>query len=291
MNVFSSFEKININVTSATIHARVGGSGPALLLLHGYPQTHVMWHVLVDELAKFYRVVVPDLRGYGDSVSFDHDFTFRTMARDQVELMSHLGFNKFDVVAHDRGARTAHRMVLDYPSIVRSIALLDILPTLEVWRTMDDWLAKRYYHWMFLSQPGDMPQKLINSDPVMFLHAALLGLSGKNNTFDPRALAEYERAAKNPDVVAAWCGDYTEGASTDLEHDRADEQRTSDIPCLVLWGTQGVVAHHIDPLKSWQFWFPKAVGHAINAGHFLVEEKPAQVLKYLKMHLNDSTYF
>jgi haloacetate dehalogenase len=289
--VFSSFEEININVSSATIHARVGGSGPALLLLHGYPQTHVMWHVIVDELAKFYYVVVPDLRGYGDSIAFDDDFTFRTMALDQVELMKHLGFKEFDVVAHDRGARTAHRMVLDHPSIVSSIALLDILPTLEVWRTMDDWLAKRYYHWMFLSQPGGMPQKLINSDPVMFLHAALLGLSSKNDTFDPRALAEYERAAKNPSVVAAWCSDYTEGASTDLEHDREDEQRTSEIPCLVLWGNQGVVAHHVDPLKSWQVWFPKAAGHAIEAGHFLVEEKPIEVLRYLKMHLSGSTNF
>ena len=126
--MFSSFEEINIDVSSAIIHARVGGSGPALLLLHGYPQTHVMWHVIVDELAKFYRVVVPDLRGYGDSIAFDDDFTFRTMALDQVELMKHLGFKEFDVVAHDRGARTAHRMVLDHPSIVSSIALLDILP-------------------------------------------------------------------------------------------------------------------------------------------------------------------
>jgi haloacetate dehalogenase len=285
-NVFSDFEEIDITVANATIHARVGGNGPPLLLLHGYPQTHVMWHVIADDLAKSHRVVVPDLRGYGDSVAHDGDFTFRAMAQDQVNLMAHLGFTRFDVVSHDRGARTGHRMVLDHPNSVRSIALLDILPTLDVWRTMDDWLAKRYYHWMFLSQPGDMPQTLINSNPVKFLHAALLGLSGRSDIFDPRALAEYERGAKNPDVVAAWCADYTEGASTDLDHDCANMGQTSDIPCLILWGRQGVVAHHVDPLKTWQAWFPKAIGHAIDAGHFLVEEKPTQVLKSLQMHLN-----
>jgi len=286
MNVFAGFKEIDVDVAGAAIHARIGGSGPPLLLLHGYPQTHVMWHVIVDELAKSHSVVMADLRGYGDSVAYDGDFTFRAMARDQVDLMKHLGFARFDAVAHDRGARSAHRMVLDYPEAVRSIALLDILPTLDVWRTMDDWLAKRYYHWMFLSQPGYMPQTLINSNPVMFLHAALLGLSGKKDAFDPLALAEYEMAAKNPDVVAAWCGDYFEGAGTDIDHDRADMGRTNDIPCLVLWGSQGVVAHHVDPLMAWQAWFPKAEGHAIDAGHFLVEEKPTEVLRSLEKHLS-----
>lgn len=283
--MFSGFEEIDIDVAGATIHARVGGSGPPLLLLHGYPQTHVMWHGIAEDLAKVHRVVVPDLRGYGESVVRDGDFTFRAMARDQVGLMKHLGFTRFDVVAHDRGARTAHRMVLDHQSVVRSVALLDILPTLDVWNTMDHWLAKRYYHWMFLAQQGDMPQTLINSNPVIFLHSALLGLSGQTGIFDPRALAEYERAARNPDVVAAWCGDYTAGATTDLDHDRANIGQKSDVPCLILWGSKGVVAHHIDPLMAWQVWFPKAVGHAVDAGHFLVEEKPTDVLSSLKMHL------
>ena len=164
--------------------------------------------------------------------------------------------------------------------------MLEIVRSLVVWRTIEVVLEKRYYHWMFLSQPVDMPQTLINGNPVKFLHAALLGLSGRSDIFDPHALAEYERAAKNPNVVAAWCGDYTEGASTDLDHDRADMGRTSEIPCLVLWGRQGVVAHHVDPLITWQAWFPMAVGQAIDAVHFLVEEKPAQVLKSLEMHLS-----
>lgn len=283
--MFSGFEEIDIPLTGATIHARVGGAGEPLLLLHGYPQTHVMWHGIADELAKTHRVIVADLRGYGDSIAHDKDFSFRAMARDQVELMQALGHSRFDVVAHDRGARTAHRMTLDHPHAVRSVALIDILPTLDVWRTMDDWLAKRYYHWMFLAQPGEMPHRLICGDPILFLHSALIGLSGAVDLFHPDAMAAYERAASNPSVVAAWCGDYSAAASIDLDHDRMDLGRTNPIPCLVLWGGKGVVDHHLDPVTAWQAWFPNATGHAIDAGHFLVEERPAEVLNALRHHL------
>lgn len=282
--MFAGFEELDIALGGATIHARVGGAGEPLLLLHGYPQTHVMWHGIAGELAKSNRVVVADLRGYGDSLCHDGDFTFRAMANDQVALMAHLGHSRFHVVAHDRGARTTHRMALDHPASVRSVALFDILPTLDVWRTMDDWLARRYYHWLFLSQPGDMPRRLISGDPVLFLHSALSGLSAPLDMFDAAALAEYERAARNPDVVAAWCADYTAAATTDLDHDRTDLGKTIDIPCLVLWGARGVVAHHVDPLDAWRAWFPKANGHAVDAGHFLVEERPAEVLRALAAH-------
>jgi len=288
--VFHNFEQINVDVEGATIHAQVGGTGPPLLLLHGYPQTHVMWHGVVDDLARTHRVIVADLRGYGDSVALDGDFTFRAMARDQVALMAHLGFGEFDVIAHDRGARTAHRMTLDHPAAVRSLVLIDILPTLDVWRTMDDFLALKYYHWMFLAQPGDMPATLINGDPIAFLHAALIGLAGPNAPFAPAAMAAYERAAKNPNVVAAWCGDYRSGATTDLDHDRADLGKTNTIPCLVLWGEKGVVAHHIDPLGAWQAWFPHATGQAMEAGHFVVEEKPDAFLAVIKNHLHRLTH-
>ena len=283
--MFVGFETLDVTVSGATIHARVGGKGEPLLLLHGYPQTHVMWHVIAEELVKSYRVVAADLRGYGDSVAREGNFTFRAMAQDLIEMMRQLGYTNFHVVAHDRGARTAHRMTLDHPEAVRSIALLDILPTLDVWRTMDDWLARRYYHWMFLSQPGEMPYRLINSDPVLFLHSALIGLSGETKLFAKEAMAEYERAARNPAVIAAWCGDYTAAATTDLEHDREDFGRTSLIPCLVLWGSRGVVAHHLDPVIAWQAWFPAAAGRAVEAGHFLVEERPAEVLEALLEHL------
>lgn len=283
--MFRGFDEIDVALPNATIHARVGGEGAPLLLLHGYPQTHVMWHTIAEELAQSYRVIVPDLRGYGDSIAKDDNFTFRAMAQDQVSLMEHLGHLSFHVISHDRGARTAHRMALDHPNAVQSVALLDILPTLDVWRTMDDWLATRYYHWTFLAQPGEMPRRLISYNPILFLHSALLGLSGSKELFDKQALAEYERAASKPDVVAAWCGDYSAAATLDLEHDRANMGETSQIPCLVLWGSKGVVDHHIDPVEAWQAWFPNATGHAIEAGHFLVEERSEDVLEALLNHL------
>ena len=283
--MFSGFQEIDVDVSDATIHARVGGDGPPVLLLHGYPQTHVMWHVVVEDLAKTHRVVVADIRGYGDSVDKTDDFTFRAMAQDQVDLMRHLGHETFHVVSHDRGSRTAHRMVLDHPDVVQSLVLMDILPTLDVWRTMDDWLAQRYYHWLFLAQPGDMPRRLINADPICYLHAALLGLAGSKEIFHSRALAEYERAARKPSVVGAWCADYTAAANADRVHDAQDEGRTSDIPCLVLWGQRGVIARHIHPLDAWRAWFPNVTGHDIDAGHFLVEERPDEVLAAVSQHL------
>lgn len=283
--MFAGFDVTDVALPGATIRARIGGTGEPLLLLHGYPQTHAMWHVIAEDLARTYRVVAADLRGYGASVAQDGDFSFRAMARDQLALMRQLGHSRFHLVAHDRGARTAHRLALDHPEALRSVTLIDILPTLDVWRTMDDWLARRYYHWLFLSQPGDMPRRLINSDPILFLHSALIGLAGAPDIFAAEALAEYERAARNPAVVAAWCGDYTAAATIDLDHDRADLGRRLAIPCLVLWGSRGVVAHHLDPLDAWRAWFPQAQGQALDAGHFLVEERPAEVLRLLARHL------
>lgn len=286
--MFHGFEEIEITLPGAVIHAKIGGAGAPLLLLHGYPQTHVMWHTIAEDLAKSYRVILADLRGYGASLAHDGDFSFRAMARDQVALMAQLGYDRFHVIAHDRGARTAHRLSLDHPEAVQSLVLIDILPTLDVWRIMDAWLAKRYYHWLFLAQPGDMPQRLIESDPILFLHNALLGLSGQPEMFHPEALNAYETAAMMPSVIAAWCGDYRAAATVDLEHDRADEGRTSEIPCLILWGEKGVVAHHLDPVDTWRRWFPQATGQAIEAGHFLVEERPADVLRLVSAHLKHS---
>ncbi|MFY0615993.1 alpha/beta fold hydrolase [Shimia sp.] len=283
--MFSGFSEIDIPLAGATIHAKVGGQGAPLLLLHGFPQTHVMWHVIAEQLAERYRVIVPDLRGYGDSTALDGDMTFRAMAADQVAVMRALGHERFHLVSHDRGARTAHRMVLDHPEAVLSVALMDILPTLDVWRTMDDWLAKKYYHWMFLAQPGGMPQALINSDPVMYMRSALVGLSGDVGMFHPAAMAAYESAAGKPSVVDAWCRDYAAGAGVDLEHDRADEGRQFDMPCLILWGTKGAIDHHVDPLETWKAWFPKAVGQGFAAGHFLIEERPEEVLAAVLGHL------
>ncbi|MEM1375621.1 MAG: alpha/beta hydrolase [Pseudomonadota bacterium] len=284
--MFEGFEIREIEVSTARIHLRVAGDGPPLLLLHGYPQTHAMWHAVAPELALTHRVVAADLRGYGASRARDGDFTFRAMARDMVEVMGALGAEAFDVIAHDRGARAAHRMALDTPGAVRTLALLDILPTLDVWRTMDDWLARRYWHWTFLAQRTGMPERMICADPVAFLHDTLRGLSGALGTFHPDALAAYEAAARQPETVAAWCADYAAGADEDVAMDRADCGATRDTPCLILWGRKGVVGHHLDPVEAWRAWFPQATGASIDAGHFLVEEAHAATLSALQAHLD-----
>ncbi|WP_068262002.1 alpha/beta fold hydrolase [Janibacter limosus] len=285
MTLVEGLTRVEVPVDGALIHARVGGSGPALLLLHGYPQTGAMWHRVLPGLMADHTVVVPDLRGYGASRVLDGDLTFRAMARDQVSVMRHLGHDGFHVVAHDRGARAAHRLVLDHPGLVRSIALLDILPTLEVWARMDAALALSYYHWAFLAKGGGLPQRLIGADPVAFLHDSLTGLSGPLEIFDPRAHAAYEEAAALPSVVDAWCRDYAAGATTDREHDLLDRGRSVDLPALVLWGSKGVLATGDDPLEVWRALLPRVTGGSVEAGHFLVEERPQDVLAWVRPHL------
>jgi len=284
-DLFPGFETRSFDTGEAEIFARIGGSGPPVALLHGYPQTHAMWHRVAGDLAADHLVVAPDLRGYGDSLALDGDYSFRAMARDMVAVMAALGHDSFHVVSHDRGARTAHRMLLDSADRVASVVLLDILPTLDVWRLMDRWLAMRYFHWLFLAQPGDMPRRLISQDPITFLHATLAGLAGSLDVFDPEALAEYERAARNPSVVAAWCGDYAAGATVDPEHDRQDLGRTRSLPSLLLWGEHGVVGARTDPVTAWRAWLPDITGRPVDAGHFLVEERPDVVLPALRNHL------
>lgn len=284
-DLFAGFRTVDVPVPGGFAHARAGGAGRPLLLLHGYPQTHAMWHAIAPALAETRTVVAADVRGYGDSRVSGDDFTFRAMASDAHALMTALGHETYDVAGHDRGARVTHRLALDFPAAVRSVALLDILPTLDVWRLMDEWLAKRYWHWMFLPQGGGLPETLIGHDPVFFLHHSFAGLSGSLEMFDPRALAAYEAAAKRPEVVRAWCGDYRAAAGPDLEHDRADAGRRLDVPALVLWGGNGVVGRQEDPIALWRKHFPRARGHEIDAGHFLAEERPGEVLAALKEHL------
>lgn len=283
--MFPDFVSQDVPVPDGVVHARVGGDGPPVLLLHGFPQTHAMWHHLAPVLAEEFTVVAADLRGYGRSRTSSEDYTFRAMAAEQVEVMRALGHDRFSVVGHDRGARTAHRMAMDFPGTVRSVALLDILPTLDVWRSMDAWLVQRYYHWAFLAQGGGLPQTLINHDPVYFVRRTLQGLSGTEVPFDPAAVAEYEAAARDPDVVDAWCRDYRAAAGPDVEIDEADEHEERDVPTLVLWGSKGRVGAREDPLELWRRPFPRAGGFAVAAGHFLAEEQPEEVDAAVLAHL------
>ncbi|GAA1846669.1 alpha/beta hydrolase [Pseudonocardia ailaonensis] len=278
------------------IHGTRGGEGPPLLLLHGFPQSHVMWAPVARELAASHTVVATDLRGYGGSdrppAGDDHaGYSFRAMAADQAEVMAELGFDRFAVVGHDRGARVTHRLALDHPSRVERLALLDILPTEYVYAHVDRVVATAYYHWFFYIQPAPMPERLLDADPIAYLHS-LLGSWGTGlDSHPPEALAEYERAFADPQARHAMLEDYRAAASVDLEHDAAGELITART--LVLWGARGLVARNADLQgeDALAVWRRKAAdglaeGHEIpDAGHFLVEENLPATLSALRTFL------
>lgn len=265
-----------------------GGSGPPLLLLHGYPQTHFMWHAVAPALAEHFTVVAPDLRGYGDSstppAGDDHSgYSFRAMARDQVELMRALGFERFGVAGHDRGARVVHRMALDYPSKVERAALLDILPTRTAFAHTDKDFATHTYHWFFLIQPDGLPERMIGCDPGYYMREKLARWSADGFAFSPEALAEYERCFARPEVIHATCEDYRAGASIDLEHDEADIERRLECPLLVLWGGKGRLPRVLgDLLEVWRERAVDVRGRALDSGHFVAEERPNETARELQ---------
>ena len=276
-----------------TVHAAVGGQGPPVLLLHGFPQTHVMWHRVAPALARTRTVVAADLRGYGDSAKpppgEDHaGYSFRAMAADQHALMAALGHERYAVVGHDRGARVAHRLALDEPAAVTHVALLDILPTAHVYGSVDRRLATAYYHWFFFIQPAPVPERLIAGDPVGYLHSLLGGWGSGLDVYDPAALAEYERCFGDPVARSAMLEDYRAGASVDLEHDGVDTAagRQVEAPTLVLWGSRSSVGRgRDDPLAVWRTRAGNVTGQALDAGHFLAEERPAETLAALEQFL------
>jgi haloacetate dehalogenase len=276
---FPGFDVVDTDVGGITIHARAGGSGPPVLLLHGYPQTHVMWSAVAPALAREHTVVVADLRGYGDSGKppagpDSAAYSKRAMAADQVALMARLGFRTFSACGHDRGARVVHRMCLDQPEVVQRAAVLDIVPTSYVYSRADEELARRYWHWFFLIQPPDLPERLIGADPEFFLRAVLPRWAGPGFAFDERAVTEYVRAFCDPAAIAASCADYRAGAGPDLEHAAGDGARRVACPLLVLWGSQGFVGTHYDVLPVWQEFAADVRGAALDCGHFLPEEQP-----------------
>ena len=284
--LFPRFDSHRVRTSGAEIHCVVGGSGPPLLLLHGYPQTHAMWHKIAPRLALRFTVVCSDLRGYGDSSKpdggTDHvNYSKRAMAADQVEVMRALGFARFRLAGHDRGGRVAHRLCLDHPHAVERVAVLDISPTRIMYAGTDKAFATAYYHWFFLIQPFDLPERLIGADPVYYLHKKLAGWSSGLHHFDRRALAEYERCFADRETIHATCEDYRAAAAIDLQHDAADADARIGCPLLVLWGTKGVVNRLFDPIADWRSAARDVRGKALVSGHFLAEEAPEETLAEL----------
>lgn len=284
--MFAGFETKDIQTTGTSIRARVGGSGPPLLLLHGFPQTHVIWHKIAPALAERFTVVAADLRGYGDSGKPPSNVTHmphskRAMAQDQVEVMRELGFRRFCVAGHDRGGRVAHRMALDHPERVDRLAVLDIVPTHKIFSTVTKDLAIGYYHWFFLIQDNDLPETLIGHDPVYYLMSKLNHWGADPDAFTDEALEAYVRAFCNPEAIHAACEDYRAGASIDLEHDEADLATKIACPLLALWGEKGLMDRLYDILETWRERASDVRGRGLNCGHFLPEEAPEETLAEL----------
>jgi haloacetate dehalogenase len=287
--MFEGFEKTRIDVNGVNIHLRYAGSGPPVLLLHGYPQTHVEWHKVAPVLKEHFTVVCPDLRGYGDSdkpPSDDADFsTFckRTTAADQVAVMRALGFDSFHLVGHDRGVRVGLRMALDHPDAVRSFVNLDVVPSQDSFEAMDAQLAFSWFHWHLMRQPAPFPETLIGANPQYYLDFLLDSWTSVEGAVTPDAYAEYLRCFCNPDTIRATCADYR-GVSLDLEHDAADRGKKLHCPVLVLWG--GVMPKRpgwqtggsLDMLDVWRKRAHDVIGKQMHCGHFIPEERPQELV-------------
>ena len=286
---FAGFELQQIQTQGAHAAVRVGGrpDGPALVLLHGFPQTHVMWHRVARELAPHFTLVLPDLRGYGDSShapgASDHStYSKRAMAQDVIDVVDALGIDTFFLCGHDRGGRVAHRLAVDHPARVRRLCVIDIAPTLDMYARTDMAFARAYYHWFHLIQPAPLPELMIGGNALTYLHTKLGGWGSKQDGarlphIEPQALAEYERCFCRTEAIHSACEDYRASAGIDLDHDRESRERGQRIACdtLVLWGERGVVQKLFDPLALWQAQCAGTVsGQAMPAGHFIPEELP-----------------
>lgn len=282
--MFNHFQVQVVERDGVRLHTRVGGEGSPLLLLHGHPQSMAMWHKVLPALAARHRVVLMDLRGYGDSSRPAPDaqhlnHSKREMALDAVAVMRAHGFERFDVLAHDRGARVAHRLAADHPQAVQRLMLLDIAPTLAMYANTTEAFARAYWHWFALIQPAPLPEALIDSDPVRYVRSVMGGRHAGLAPFTPDALAEYERCAAIAGTGTSICEDYRASAGIDLEHDRLDVQarRRLTQPLRVLWGEHGAVGRCFDVLALWRERATQVTGMALPCGHYLAEELPEQV--------------
>lgn len=279
---FPNFQNKKITTSETEINLVIGGQGPPLLLIHGYPQSHIMWHKVAPTLAKKYTVVASDLRGYGDSGKPKTDaehypYSKRAMAKDQVEIMAALGFDKFKVIGHDRGARVAHRMALDYPEKIEKLVLLDILPTLWLYDHTDQAFATNYWHWFFLIQPYPVPEILI-SNSSDFMEKAIFGPLSASGACTLESIAAYSRTVHDKAILHASCEDYRAGATIDLVHDRADFEARIQCPLLILWGAKNTAYQKQDVLSIWREKAINVSGKAVDSGHFIAEEVPENLL-------------
>ena len=288
VELFPGFAHSTVDVGDGiSIHCAHGGSGPPLLLVHGYPQTHAIWHKVASDLARDFSVVCADLRGYGDSSKPaglpDHsNYSKRAMALDLVRLMKSFGFERFAVVGHDRGGRVSHRMARDHRDVVTRLCVLDISPTLTMYGNTTKEFAQAYYHWFFLIQPSPNPETLIGHDPKFYLRWKTGGYGKRGHAhFTDAAYAEYERCYREPAAIHGTCEDYRASASIDLEHDRADLAEKITCPLLVLWGEDGVVHRLFKPIDDWRAVATDVRGKALPCGHYIPEEAPAAMMAEL----------
>lgn len=280
------FTYSTIKTQGAEINIASAGNGTPLLLLHGYPQNHLMWHKIAPALSKKFHVICPDLRGYGDSSKPASDSTHspyskREMAKDMVDVMQQMGYKHFNVAGHDRGARVTHRMALDYPEKVLKAAVLDIVPTYDIFKQIDQTVATGYYHWFFLIQDNNVPEHLIGADPDFYLNDKLNRWSTYPERFDANIVKDYLRCFRKPETIHSSCEDYRAAASIDLEHDKADLDHKIECPLLVLWGEHGMMGKHFDMLDIWAKKANTVTGKGLDSGHFLTEEAPEETLENL----------
>ena len=277
MSTIAGFAHSVAAVNGQQIAYAHGGSGPPLLLLHGFPQTHMMWHAVAPILATHYTVIVPDLRGYGASSKplGTASYSFRAMAADQIALMQHLNFERFHLVGHDRGARTAHRLALDVADAVKTLTLMDIVPTHLLLNDLNRQVAQAYYHWFFLAQPSPFPETLIGHDPDAYFESCLLGWGAAQlSDFAPGALAAYRAAWRNPDCIRGMCEDYRAALAIDFDDDAADLNRRITCPALVMWGADGAMARAYDVPGTWADRLTNTTAAPIPGGHFFVDQHP-----------------
>jgi haloacetate dehalogenase len=291
-DLFPGFVRVNVDVDGARIHAVTAGNGPPLLLLHGFPQSHVCWHRVAAPLAERFAVVIPDMPGYGDSKGPPPDdkhleYSKRATAKRMVEFMRKLGHERFAIAGHDRGGRVAYRLALDFPDTLTRLVILDIVPTLEIAEATDYKRALSSWYWSFLAQPAPLPERLISAESEFLLNEMIKGWHVEG-VFDPRALAEYHRGFRTYSVIQAFCEDYRAGMSTDLDFDRADRDAGRKIKCpvSVIWGQRGTHSNYVDMIGVWKRWANDVTGEPIHSSHFMMEEKPEETVKALVRALN-----